>query len=159
MSLFGGVGNSKSSSSSKVVNNTTNLTQGVQEGGVNINAAKGSSVSFTDGGTVERAFDFAKNNQAYANKNFSSVIGLANSNRKILSSDYRELIKANNSITERALESAKQTKSQVFESLKNVTGKIASIAQSQAGDVKPLVTSAIIGLTVIGGLFYLSKKI
>ncbi len=155
----GGVGNS--SSTTQNIDRTVdyNVSPAVQDGGTIVNAVEGSFVNFTDAGAIENAFDFADSNQAFLNESFSSVIGLGSDQNDLFYNSFGELIDANNSVTERALESANVTRNLAFDNIKAVTGKIASIAQTQAGDIKPLVTNAIIGLAVITGLFFVGSKV
>jgi len=58
----GGIGNSTSRSESTTINETSNVTQGAQDGGqlYNVQAEEGANInlSVTDAGSVESAFDF-----------------------------------------------------------------------------------------------------
>jgi len=155
----GGVGNSASQTTTDVSNETTNITQGAQEGGTLINVAEGGQVDFTDAGAIEQAFDFAEGNQVFFNENFNTVTGLIETQNEQFFDSFNELNAAENSLIEKALESANETRNLAFDNIKATTGKIASIAQSSTGDIKPLVTNALIGVAVIVGIAFIVPKV
>lgn len=154
----GGVGNSASTSQSTTVNQTENATLGIQDGGeINvITAEAGAQIDFTDAGAVEQAFGFAGESQAYLNENFASVIGLSENQNEQFFNAFNELQQSQASVYEAALESANDTRNLAFDNIKATTGKIASIAQTTTGDIKPILTNAFIGLAA---LFFITKVI
>ena len=154
-----GIGNSASSTSSTDTSTDINISPAAQDGALVLNNIGEGAINFTDAGAVEQALSFASDSQAYQSENFSSTLGLVEAQNKYFLNAVDELAQANQSVYETALASANDTRNLAFDNIKSVTGKIASIAQTQTGDIKPMVTNAIIGLSVVFGIFFIGGRV